>query len=229
MKKSKLKAKIAELEKSVHIWKAAFLEASKELNRVNLELYDLFKAQQCGNNVLATVAGQPSVTVTATREEDSPLAKMATLALRMGWPLEPTQADREALYRDGLARGLTSVEAFERAKMGEKAWDDLAGKLFDEMPVTPDGVGRSPDYMRKVEVPVAAMATQALRVAEGDMAGKLAEFLVNSKPSLADKDGLYRDGLAAGFTSEDAWERAKMGVEAWNAKRRAEFEKDAAE
>ena len=132
MKKSKLKAKIAELEKSVHIWKAAFLEASKELNRVNLELYDLFKAQQCGNNVLATVAGQPSVTVTATREEDSPLAKMATLALRMGWPLEPTQADREALYRDGLARGLTSVEAFERAKMGVEAWNAKRRAEFEK-------------------------------------------------------------------------------------------------
>lgn len=38
MKKRELKAKIAELEQSVHTWKAAFLDTSKELTRVQMAL-----------------------------------------------------------------------------------------------------------------------------------------------------------------------------------------------
>ena len=132
MKKSKLKAKIAELEKSVHIWKAAFQSTSEELTALKAEVTAFAKGRQCGNNVLAAVAGQPSVTVTATKEDDAPLAKMATLALRMGWLLEPTQADREALYRDGLAHSLTSVEALERAKMGVEAWNAKRRAEFEK-------------------------------------------------------------------------------------------------
>lgn len=164
MKKSRMKEKIAELERSVHIWKAAFQSTSEELAALKAEVTAFAKGRQCDGNVLAAIAGQPSVTVTATKEEDAPLAEMATLALRMGWLLEPTQADREALYRDGLARGLTSAEAFERAKIGEKAWDDLAGKLFDAMPVTPDGDSRAPDYMRQIDVPVPHQPTHGEKV-----------------------------------------------------------------
>ena len=121
----------AKVEKH-HLWLNALEQDVAEIKRRFDPQAAFTKARQCSNNVLAAVAGQPSVTVTATDEQDSPLAKMATLALRMGWPLEPTQADREALYRDGLAQGLTSVEAFERAKMVEEAWNAKRRTEFEK-------------------------------------------------------------------------------------------------
>lgn len=68
--------------------------------------------------------GQPSMTVTATNEQNAPLAAAATQAVNFALRDKPaSRADKEDLYRDGLACGLSSEAAWERAKMGVEAWN----------------------------------------------------------------------------------------------------------
>lgn len=82
------------------------------------------KGRQCGTNVLAALAGQPSMTVTATNEQDAPLASAATQAVNFALRDKPSsRAEKEDLYRDGLACGLSSEAAWERAKIGAEAWN----------------------------------------------------------------------------------------------------------
>lgn len=186
MKKSALKARIGELNSTVvrlgeqvRTWKTMFIDTSTELNRLKVEIEafaksrltpddqlhrirvleqdmaelkgefdppvsltaELAKSRQYGRNVLAAVAGQPSVTVTATRAED---------------------------------------------------------------------------------VPMAAAATQALKVAEGDMAEKLRELLLGGAEAMGGRQALYLNGLTLGLHPTVAMDRARMGAEAWHAKELAE-------
>lgn len=104
----------------------------------NVTMEEAFtKGRQCGGNVLsrlAAEAGQPSMTVTATREEDAPMAEMATKALKVA---EGDMAEklrelllggaeamggRQALYLNGLTLGLHPTVAMDRARMGAEAW-----------------------------------------------------------------------------------------------------------
>lgn len=69
MKKRELKAKIAELEQSVHTWKAAFLDTSKELTRVQMALQIIPRPVERNSGA---ITGQPSVTVTVVAKERKP-------------------------------------------------------------------------------------------------------------------------------------------------------------
>lgn len=127
----KLEKQVATMEHQADVAADRFLELDLMLRRVLPPMprtqYNeaaFTKGRQCGMNVLTALAGQPSMTVTTTNEQDAPLAAVATQAVKFALrDKPPSRADKEDLYRDGLACGLSSEAAWERAKMGAEAWN----------------------------------------------------------------------------------------------------------